>query len=657
MCGIVGYIGEREAAPILLDGLSHLEYRGYDSAGLAVIQSREEAVSDPGPSGQAPSAACPTDGGTVIAAVKAKGKIQVLREMTDDGQTLHGHCGIGHTRWATHGEPSAVNAHPHLSGDNRVAVVHNGIIENYRELREKLERRGCVFRSQTDTEVTAHLLDEAYRSGVGGTRGAIDAIRRLIGLVRGSYALGILFADQPGVIYAVRQDSPLVIGCHREDDGQMTEGYLASDATALLAYTRQVYYPENRDIVRLCADSVHFFRAGCDADDPGDLRDVTTEYGEPKTVEWEPEAVERGGFAHFMMKEIHEQPDAVRDTIHPRIENEDIHLEDAGLTDEILRDIRRIRISACGSAYHVGMVGKYVLEALCRVPVEVDIASEFRYSDPVLDDPAHTLLLVISQSGETADTLAALRLAKGKSIRTLAILNVVGSTMAREADHVLYTWAGPEIAVATTKAYSAQLAALYLFAVRLAWVRETVDQDRYHQLIRDMSALPDQIRYLLEDKERIQWFANKYAGARDIFFIGRGIDYALSLEGSLKLKEISYIHSEAYAAGELKHGTISLIEEGTPVVGIATQPALYAKTVSNMTEVRTRGAMLFGLTQRGHYDMEDVADFTVYLPRTDDFFTASLGVIPLQLFAYYVSCAKGLDVDKPRNLAKSVTVE
>lgn len=613
MCGIVGFTGHVQAAPVLLDGLEKLEYRGYDSAGLAVQNQIGK-----------------------IEVVKAKGRLRVLSEMTDNGKAVDGECGIGHTRWATHGEPSVANAHPHYSSNKRIAVVHNGIIENYQELKDKMINRGYTFASQTDTEVVVQLIDYYYSGEAAGD--AIDAITRMMMHVRGSYALGILFEDQPGVVYAVRKDSPLIVG-------QSANGNLiASDVPALLKYTRTVYYIDNLEIARLTADSIEFF--GIDGEP---LEKTAT------TIEWDAEAAEKGGYEHFMMKEIHEQPAAVRDTISPRIKDGHVDLSELELDDDVIKAIKRVYIIGCGSAYHVGVAARYVFENLARLPVEVDVASEFRYRNPVLEPDS--LAVIISQSGETADTLAALRLCKERGIKTVGIVNVVGSSIAREADSTLYTWAGPEIAVATTKAYSTQLAACYLMAIAFGEKRGILSEERSCELVEELQTLPEKIEKTLEDKERIQWFASKYANAHDAFFIGRGLDYAVALEGSLKFKEISYIHSEAFAAGELKHGPISLVEEGTLVVGVLTQPDLYEKTVSNLVEAKSRGAFLMGMTVYGNYSVEDTAGFTVYVPKTDPNFAVSLSVIPLQLLAYYVSCAKGLDVDKPRNLAKSVTVE
>ena len=613
MCGIVGFTGAVQAAPILLDGLAKLEYRGYDSAGIAVQNAAGK-----------------------IEIVKAKGRLRVLSDMTDGGRAVQGTCGIGHTRWATHGEPSVQNAHPHYSRDEKIAVVHNGIIENFQELKDRLINRGYEFASQTDTEVVAQLIDYYYTGEAAGD--PLRAITSMMMHVRGSYALGVLFADRPGVVYAVRKDSPLIVG--RAENGSL----IASDVPALLKYTRTVYYIDNLEIACLTPDSITFYNI--------DREQIEKQ---PSTIEWDAEAAEKGGYEHFMMKEIHEQPAAVRDTISPRIKDGRVDLSELSLDEDALRAVRRVYIVGCGSAYHVGVAARYVMESLARLPVEVDVASEFRYRDPVLEPDS--LAIIISQSGETADTLAALRLCKERGVRTIGIVNVVGSSIAREADATLYTWAGPEIAVATTKAYSTQLAACYLLAIAFGQVRGTLDDERAAALVAELQALPEKIEKTLQDKERIQWFASKYANAHDAFFIGRGLDYAVALEGSLKFKEISYIHSEAFAAGEMKHGPISLVEKNTLVVGILTQPDLYEKTVSNLVEARSRGAFLMGLTSYGNYSIEDTAGFTVYVPRTEPCFATSLAVIPLQLLAYYVSCAKGLDVDKPRNLAKSVTVE
>lgn len=612
MCGIVGYNGFEQAAPILLEGLEKLEYRGYDSSGLAVRNGTDD-----------------------VEIVKAKGRLRILAEKTDEGAALIGSCGIGHTRWATHGEPSENNAHPHVSDDKNVAGVHNGIIENYQELKEKLLRHDYTFYSDTDTEVAIKLIDyymKKYKEG------PVDSIARAMTRIRGSYALVVMFKDYPQEIYCARKDSPLIVG--------ITENasYAASDVPAILKHTRTVYYIGNLQIARLGKGTVDFF----------DIDREQIEI-EPKEVKWDAEAAEKGGFEHFMIKEIHEQPKAVRDTINSIIKDGEVCLGETGLTDEIIENTGRVLIVACGSAYHVGLAGQYVFERLAKTEVRVELASEFRYRQPLLN--ANDLVIVISQSGETADSLAALRLAKESGIRTLGIINVVGSSIAREAEHVFYTLAGPEIAVATTKAYSAQLVAVYALAMRFALIKGKIDRNKYEELIAEIQTLPAKMERLLEDKERIQWFAAKYSNAKDMFFIGRGIDYAISMEGSLKMKEISYVHSEAYAAGELKHGTISLVENGTLVVGVCTQNKLFEKTRSNMVEVKSRGAFLMGLTSYGNYSIEDTADFTVYIPKTDENFTTSLAIIPLQLLGYYLSVARGLNVDKPRNLAKSVTVE
>ena len=623
MCGIVGYTGNLQAAPILLEGLSKLEYRGYDSAGIAV-----------------------RDGSGAFEMVKAKGRLRNLYDKTDSGSALSGTCGIGHTRWATHGEPSELNAHPHLSDmfegsgtneyDSDVIGVHNGIIENYQELTEKLIRHGYTFYSQTDTEVLIKLVDYYYKKY---THDPIDAMAKTMVRVRGSFALALMFRDRPGEIFTARKDSPLVIGVTED------ASYLASDVPALLKYTKDVCYIGNLEMARLIPGKAEFYNLD------GDIIE------KPVTrIEWDAEAAEKGGYEHFMIKEIHEQPAAVRDTINSALMPDgEISFKDSALTDDDIRNVSQIYIAACGSAYHVGMTSQYVIEDLTGIPVRVDLASEFRYRNLPLSDSA--LAIFISQSGETADTLAALRKAKERGIRTLAIVNVLGSSIAREADSVIYTLAGPEISVATTKAYSAQLAACYLIALKFARVKGTIGEEKYSQMTEELRLLPDKIGKILEDKERIQWFASKHANDSDMFFIGRGVDYSVSMEGSLKMKEISYIHSESYPAGELKHGTISLIEDGTLVVGVLTQSALIEKTISNLVECRSRGAYIMGLTSYGNYSVEDTANFTVYIPKTDEHFAASLAVVPLQLLGYYLSVSKGLDVDKPRNLAKSVTVE
>ena len=612
MCGIVGFTGERKAAPILLDGLSKLEYRGYDSAGIAV-----------------------RDGSADAEVIKTKGRLSNLYNKTNGGESVNGSCGIGHTRWATHGEPSENNAHPHYSDDMNVIGVHNGIIESYQEIKDKLIRRGYLFHTQTDTEVLIKYIDYYYKKY---KMGPIDAIAKTMVRIRGSYAVAVMFKDYPGEIYVARKDSPMILGIK---DG---ESYIASDVPAILKYTRNVYYIGNMEMARLSGGEISFFNL--------DGEKIEKELTE---IKWDAEAAEKGGYEHFMIKEIHEQPKAVKDTINSTIIDGKIDLTSVGLTEELIQSIDMIHIVACGSAYHVGVAAQYVIEDIARIRVRVELASEFRYRRPLLNK--NDLVVVISQSGETADTLAALREAKSQNIHTLAVVNVVGSSIAREADNVFYTLAGPEIAVATTKAYSAQLVSCYLLAIQMAKVRGKIDGKKYKQLISSIEQLPWQIEKTLDNTERIQWFAAKFANAKDIFFIGRGVDYAISLEGSLKMKEISYVHSEAYAAGELKHGTISLIEEGTLVISVLTQSELYEKMVSNMVEVKSRGAYLMGLTSFGHYDIEDTVDFTVYVPNTDEHFAASLAVIPLQLMGYYMSLARGLDVDKPRNLAKCVTVE
>ena len=608
MCGIVGYIGTKQAAPIILDGLSRLEYRGYDSAGMAIYD------------------------GEKINITKSVGRLKILENLTHGGETMTGLCGIGHTRWATHGIPSNVNAHPHFNADETITVVHNGIIENYIQLCRMLTDKGYRFVSETDTEVLAHLLDYYYKGN------PMETVTKVLHRVEGSYALGILFADCPDQIFAARKDSPLVVG--QNQDGC----FIASDVPAILKYTRKIYYVDNQEIVRLRADHMHFYTV--------DEEEIQKE---SVTIDWDANAAEKGGYEHFMLKEMYEQPKTVTDTLLPRIKDNDIVIEELNMTDDELRAIKKIHIVACGSAYHAGVTGKYVLEGLARIPVEVDLASEFRYRNPILDE--NTLVVVISQSGETADTLAALRESKKRGAKVLGIVNVVGSSIARESDNVMYTWAGPEIAVATTKAYSAQLIALYLLAMKFAYVRGELDDGGMAEMIEDLKVLPTQVEMLLNNKHKIQKFANRYLAAKDVFFIGRGIDYAISMEGSLKLKEISYIHSEAYAAGELKHGTISLIEEGTLVASVLTQKELYKKMISNMVEVSTRGAFVLAVTNEDNTEVEKAADYVVYIPETNKYFTNSLAIIPLQLFGYYIAVGRGCDVDKPRNLAKSVTVE
>lgn len=608
MCGIVGYIGNEQAAPILLDGLAKLEYRGYDSAGIAVYD------------------------GTKVATLKSKGRLKVLSELSHDGATLPGTVGIGHTRWATHGSPSDVNAHPHFNKEESIVVVHNGIIENYLKQKKKLEKKGYEFISETDTEVIAHLLDYYYKGN------PLEAITKIMHRMEGSYALGIIFKDHPEELYAVRKDSPLIVG-HTENGN-----IIASDVPAVLKYTRDVYFIENEEIVRMTDSTMEFFTV-----------DEEPIEKESTRIDWDINAAEKGGFEHFMLKEMYEQPKAILDTFSPRIKGDDIVIEELKMSDDEIRAIKKIMIVACGSANHTGMTSKYIFEGLARIPVEVDLASEFRYRNPILEEG--TLVIVVSQSGETADSLAALREAQARGAKVLGIVNVVGSSIAREADNVMYTWAGPEIAVATTKAYSSQLIALYLLAMKFAHARGTLDDAGLKEMLEDLQKLPEQVELLLNNKNKIQKFANRYLAAKDVFFIGRGIDYAISMEGSLKLKEISYIHSEAYAAGELKHGTISLIEEGTLVAAVLTQEDLYKKMISNMEEVRTRGAFVMAVTNEGNTDVERVADYVIYIPETNRYFANSLAIIPLQLFGYYVSVGRGCDVDKPRNLAKSVTVE
>lgn len=608
MCGIVGYIGESQAAPILLDGLAKLEYRGYDSAGIATFD------------------------GESIQIMKSQGRLKVLSELSHDGKLLPGKVGIGHTRWATHGAPSEANSHPHYNEDRSIVVVHNGIIENYLKLKEKLEAKGYKMISDTDTEIVAHLLDYYYKGN------PLEAITKLIHRVEGSYAFGIMFKEFPNEIFAVRKESPLIVG--KAEDGNI----IASDVPAVLRYTRNVCFINNHEIAKLTKDSIEFYNE--------DQEIIEKEF---VAIDWDVDAAEKGGYEHFMLKEMFEQPKAILDTFAPRIKKNDIEIEELGMSDEDIRAIKKIQIVACGSASHVGNTAKYVFEGMTRIPVEVDCASEFRYRDPILEEG--TLVVVISQSGETADTLAGLREAKRKGVKVLGIVNVVGSSIARESDNVMYTWAGPEIAVATTKAYSAQLIAIYLLAMKFGKVRGKINDAEFMSMLGSLRELPQQVEALLHNQIRIQKFANRYLAAKDVFFIGRGIDYAISMEGSLKLKEISYIHSEAYAAGELKHGTISLIEEGTLVTAVLTQDDLYKKMISNIVEVRTRGAFVMAVTNEDNIAIEDAADYVMYIPKTNKYFTNSLAIIPLQLFGYYISTGRGLDVDKPRNLAKSVTVE
>ena len=627
MCGIVGYIGHRQAAQILLGGLSKLEYRGYDSAGLAVRDGNKPAI-----------------------VVKATGRLINLSNKVDGGKSLSGTCGIGHTRWATHGEPTLTNAHPHVSGnctgsgsgpvESEVVGVHNGIIENYQELREKLIRHGYQFYSDTDTEVLIKLVDYYYKKYQFGP---IDALAKTMVRVRGSYALEVMFTDHPDEIFAARKDSPMIVG---RGKGEM---FVASDVPAILSYTRDVYYIDNLELAKITPDGATFYNLDGDTVDK-----------ELVTVQMDAKAAEKGDYQHFMLKEIHEQPKVVEDTLHKYIKDDGdsrkIDFSEIGLTDEVVKSISKIYFVACGSAWHVGMEVQHAMEEFTDIQVRCELASEFRYRKMKLRP--NNLVIIISQSGETADSLAALRMAKDKGVKTLAIVNVVGSSIAREADYVMYTLAGPEISVATTKAYSCQLICGFLLSLEFGRVRcELPEPNKYEYYIDELLSIPSKIEKILEDKERIQWFAAKFANAHDIFFIGRGIDYAVCLEGSLKMKEISYIHSEAYAAGELKHGTISLIEDGTLVIGVLTQSDLYEKTISNMVECKSRGAYLMGITEYGKYDVEDQVNFAVYVPKVDEHFIGSLAIIPLQLLGYYTSVAKGLDVDKPRNLAKSVTVE
>ena len=608
MCGIVGYIGEEQAAPFLLSGLEKLEYRGYDSAGL-----------------------CLNDNGELVVK-KAKGKLKELKTLTDDGKNLHGTIGIGHTRWATHGEPSDVNAHPHLSTSGRFAVVHNGMIENYLILKEKLTEKGMVFQSNTDTEVIAQLFEYYYQGSL------MDTVIKVLSKLDGSYALGVLSRDNPDEIIAVRKESPLIIGLGNG------ENYIASDIPAILSKTRTIYRLENDEIAVIRRDGVQIYNL-----------DKEPVHKEPEHIEWDVDAAEKGGYEHFMFKEIMEQPKALRDTLHPHIQDGRVVLDEIHLTAEQIRSFRKINILACGSAYHVGVVAKYVFEKVLRIPVEADLASEFRYRDPIVDDK--TLTIVISQSGETADTKEAMKEAKRRGSHVIAIVNVLGSAIAKEAHDVIYTLAGPEIAVATTKAYSTQLAVIYLMAIYFGDLLGKISDTEYKCYLRELQMIPDKIQQILDNSEQMQYLASQLFHAGDVFFIGRNIDYALSLEGSLKLKEISYIHSEAYAAGELKHGTISLIENGTLVIALATHEELIGKIVSNIQEVQARGAYVLCLTTEKHQELKSVAQSTVFIPQTCDMMLPSLAVVPLQLFAYYVAALKGCDIDKPRNLAKSVTVE
>ena len=610
MCGIVGFIGEQEAAPILLEGLARMEYRGYDSAGLAVL-----------------------DAGKGLQVVKAKGRLKVLNEKVDGGKKMFGTVGVGHTRWATHGEPSDANSHPLLSDSGRIAVVHNGIIENYMEIKEFLQEKGVVFHSDTDTEVVAQLLDYYYRGDI------LDAVQKVLHRIEGSYGLGIICSEHPEQLIAARKDSPLVLGY---GDGF---NMMASDVTALIKYTRDVSYMENGEIAVLTRQGIQVYNLL--------LEPVEKEHS---TVDWDISDAEKGGYEHFMFKEIMEQPEAIRKTITPRIKDDRVVLDDIDLSADYVKNISKFYIIACGSSYHVGMVGKYVLEKMLRKPVEVALASEFRYCSPIVDK--NPLVIVISQSGETLDTMEALREAKRLGGRTLAIVNVVGSSIAKEADDVIYTWAGPEIAVATTKAYSTQLAVLDLLCLYLADLLGSIAPEEYTEILTELTRIPDKLKEVLEQKERIQQYASQFFNHDSIFFIGRNLDYAIGLEASLKLKEISYIHSEAYAAGVLKHGTISLIEQGTLVIALATYGQLFDKAVSNMIEVQSRGATVLGLTDTTHEEaLGKHADAIITVPETHPLLMPSLAVVPMQLFAYYVALARGCDIDKPRNLAKSVTVE
>lgn len=612
MCGIVGYIGTQKAAPILLDGLKKLEYRGYDSAGVAVQTA---------------------DGAIDIR--KEMGRLRVLAEKLDGGKVMEGSCGIGHTRWATHGKPDSLNAHPHTNAEHSIVAVHNGIIENYSELKKNLSARGYEFYSETDTEVAIKLVDHYYRR----YGNPVKALSEFALRVRGSFALAVLFRDYPGEIYAVRKDSPMIVGIAGG------ESYLASDVPAILSYTRSVYYVDNMQLCRLGKGTAEFYNL-----------DGERVEKSPVEITWDMKAAEKGGYEHFMLKEMHEQPSVIRDTLHAALDgNGKIDLSETGITAEELKKIRRIIAVGCGSAYHVGVAAQYVIEELAHIPVRVELASEYRYRTPLFQEG--DLVLVISQSGETADSLAALRLAKNHGARTFAVVNVVGSAIAREADFVFYTKAGPEISVATTKAYSAQLIASYLLGIKLGEVFGTLMPARSAELVGELEALPQKVQTILDGKEEIKRFAFEAMNKKDVFFIGRGIDYAVSIEGSLKLKEISYVHSEAYAAGELKHGTISLIENGTLVVGLLTQGGVIEKTVSNMVETRTRGAVLASFTAENNRKLPEESDWVFRIPQTEELFAASLAVIPLQLFAYYLSVLRGNDVDNPRHLAKSVTVE
>lgn len=608
MCGIVGYIGNRKASDVISEGLSKLEYRGYDSAGIAVYNNGNIEIR------------------------KHKGRLAVLEESLAKNP-IDGNLGIGHTRWATHGEPSDVNSHPHFNEEKTIAVVHNGIIENYAELKEKLINDGVTFISKTDTEVIPHLVSKFYKGNL------LDAVYNVLDEIRGAYALGIMAKDSPNELIAVRKDSPLIIGV---GDG---EYFIASDIPAILKYTRDVYFMENGEVAHIEGNNIKIY------DEKRNLVEKDVFH-----VNWDIEAASKGGFDCFMNKEIHEQPQGIKDTIERRLDsNGKIHLDDIKITREELNNINRIYIVACGTAYHAGMLGKYAIEKLMKVPVITDIASEFRYGQNFVDDKS--LVILVSQSGETADTLAVLRDSKAKGARILSVTNVVGSSIARESDDVFYTWAGPEIAVASTKAYTTQIVSLYMIALDFALKMDTIYEKEYKKILDEMRELPEKIQQILNNKDYIKDLVKELVAKEHVFYLGRGIDYGLSLEGSLKLKEISYIHSEAFAAGELKHGTIALIEKDTPVISIATQSYLFEKMVSNMEEVRARGANVIAIAKEGNKVVEKVSDKVIYIPESSDFVAPVLAIVPMQLMAYYISSMKGLDVDKPRNLAKSVTVE
>lgn len=608
MCGIVGYLGPKNASEVIVDGLSKLEYRGYDSAGVAVCNDGELEIR------------------------KFKGRLAVLAGDIEKNE-MKGNLGIGHTRWATHGEPSDVNSHPHFNMDKTIAVVHNGIIENYMELKEELKEDGVEFRSETDTEVIAHLVDKYYEGNL------LDAVYKTVARLRGAYALGVICKDNEDELVAVRKDSPLIAGV---GEG---ENFIASDIPALLKYTRKVYFLENGEVVHIKGNELKIYDA--------ERNPVEKEIYD---VKWDIEAASKGGYDCFMLKEINEQPEGVKNTLERRIdENGNIVLDGIHLTKEDLDSINRIYIVACGTAYHAGLLGKNALEKYLKVPVITDIASEFRYSDNFVDE--HSLVILVSQSGETADTLAVLRDSKAKGAKILAITNVVGSSISREADEVFYTWAGPEIAVASTKAYTTQITSLYMIALNFALEKGTITREEYLSTIEKMKKLPEKIQKVLDNQDKIKETAERIVSKEHVFFLGRGVDYSLAMEGSLKLKEVSYIHSEAFAAGELKHGTIALIEEGTPVISIATQENLFEKMVSNMQEVKARGAFVASIAQEHNRSVEKVSDEVIYIPNCDDMLVPIVAVVPMQLLAYYVSTMKGLDVDKPRNLAKSVTVE